>query len=354
MLLILFQVVRVSNASQLPFLAWAVIGFMGLAFTAAGGALVFGRTWVSLDRRQDRISRVWGLIKPIKQTDYALSDYDTLFIRLKSGDSDSADQYTLSVRTRTRSGELPLASYLSYGIALDQAKQLQEFLRFAVEDLTTDHTAVLKPSITSKEAHSTPTRILAPEPMRSKLSLEADRLVITQPAGRSRLLLLLGVIIPLGLCVFFFIPLVSFFLRTETPPPVIWAFSGFFLLFFILIPLLSTLRRYSVNLRDSVLQLDSTGLLMRKPDIRGEVRIPLADLVSIDYSTRESVLASAGNGSELPQKVYWIGRLIPSRGLIIKTRQGFHYFGAGLPEAEIAYLHQELSRHLFTLLKPSS
>jgi hypothetical protein len=48
----------------------------------------------------------------------------------------------------------------------------------------------------------------------------------------------------------------------------------------------------------------------------------------------------------LPDKLQWLKRIVPARGLIFKTKSGFHYFGSGLPDSEIMYLHHEITSML--------
>ena len=57
-------VLRVQNAAELPWWAWPILLFMGLAFVAAGGALVLGRSWTRLDTEPSPDSQAMGVVVP--------------------------------------------------------------------------------------------------------------------------------------------------------------------------------------------------------------------------------------------------------------------------------------------------
>src|SRR5512147_2279197 len=86
-------VLRVQNAAELPWWAWPLLLFMGLAFAAAGGALVFGRSWTRLDTSRHRILKQWGLLVPSRTEETDLRDFDEVCLRFHAGDSDSVDRY---------------------------------------------------------------------------------------------------------------------------------------------------------------------------------------------------------------------------------------------------------------------
>ncbi len=375
MLLITVQLIRVSNAANMPFFVWIVLAFMGLIFTAVGGTLVFGRNWLVLDRNHRRIIKSWGLLKPLKQTEFDLDNYDTLLIRLHRGDSDTPDTYPLSLRTVTRNAELPLNSFQSYGTAVEEAEFLRDWLRFKVEDLSTDHPTSLQ-SVgehdTSSDDFATPAQkqITPPQDMKCDITRDGDKLIITLPPRPLSLLDFIGNIIPLAFIFIVLLPFLSFFTSTGTPLPVQAFFGTFVGVFFFLIPLLSVLIRLSTARGSSQLTLTKQSIRMDYPRPKRSVTIALSDLIGLDYGTLDSALdpsnlssqlsqssslSSQRSGSSslqystLPSKLQWLRRIIPAKGLIFKTKRGFYYFGAGLPDHEIVYLHQELSRHLASL-----
>ena len=62
LILTILGVVPVSNASALSGYTWAFLVLMSIAFTVVGGALVFGRSWTTIDRSRSEVIKQWGLL----------------------------------------------------------------------------------------------------------------------------------------------------------------------------------------------------------------------------------------------------------------------------------------------------
>ena len=95
MLLIVTGLMPVSNADDVPWFAQVVIFFMGLVFSGVGAALVWGRSWTAIDRKQRRIFMAKGLLKPMQSKVYDLDNYHKLILKHDPGDSDSAETFSL-------------------------------------------------------------------------------------------------------------------------------------------------------------------------------------------------------------------------------------------------------------------
>ena len=67
MILCVAGVIPISNASEMPRWGWVAMVFMGLAFTAVGGTLVFGRAWTTLDVTRRLVIKQWGLLIPLRE-----------------------------------------------------------------------------------------------------------------------------------------------------------------------------------------------------------------------------------------------------------------------------------------------
>jgi hypothetical protein len=80
--------------------------------------------------------------------------------------------------------------------------------------------------------------------------------------------------------------------------------------------------------------------------------IPAAEIFGMDYGLAETSLhayaRAHAEGFRRPQPVgpapaggapAWMRRLVKSRGVQVKCRQGIVAFGAGLPDDEVRYLH---------------
>jgi hypothetical protein len=116
----------------------AVIGLMGIAFTAVGGGLVFGRAWTTLDVTQRAVLKSKGLLMPMKETAVPLNDFTAVTIGFIEGDSDSADRFPVGLKARA-GADLLLASFTDYAEARGYAAAAARHLRFDIEDASTDH-----------------------------------------------------------------------------------------------------------------------------------------------------------------------------------------------------------------------
>src|SRR5262245_60993498 len=88
-------IIPMSNASDLPGYASPLLVLMGLAFTAVGGTLVFGRAWTTIDATRREVVKAWGLLWPMYRVSHTIDDHTTVSVGFSSGDSDSADQYPI-------------------------------------------------------------------------------------------------------------------------------------------------------------------------------------------------------------------------------------------------------------------
>jgi hypothetical protein len=176
---------------------------------------------------------------------------------------------------------------------------------------------------------------------------------------------MLHLAIPAAIVAFVVAQLMPFFLATGTPEPVRWFFLGFVALFAFgpgLGGMLSIVR--AVRSR-TIVSASPAGVTI---EARGAVRsttteIPADQILDIDFGTTGSRMESAGRGApvmrsmnvagwtgevrqtrELPRWAALLVSLIPSTGVIVKTRKGVFTFAAGLPDDEVKYLHDQLRR----------
>ena len=78
LILAIARVIPMNNASELPWFAGPLIVLMGLAFTAVGGTLVFGRSWTTIDRAQRIAIKQWGLLVPLRERVTPLQTYSAV------------------------------------------------------------------------------------------------------------------------------------------------------------------------------------------------------------------------------------------------------------------------------------
>jgi hypothetical protein len=173
-------------------------------------------------------------------------------------------------------------------------------------------------------------------------------------------------------------PVVLAFMLVPMAMPLlmVWPLSRFgriFLIFVIvgfgILPATSILTAWlRSRFGQTIVTLSSEGFVVETRSLwrtRTQATIAAADIVDVDFSTRESSLASAriaveqrvrdssGGATTAPvispgtaRVMAVLGRFAKGRGVIVKTRHGFTTFGGGLADDEIRYLHALVGRAL--------
>jgi hypothetical protein len=355
--LIGLQVIPVSNRDEVPSWAWPLIFLMGLAFVAVGVHLVFGRRWTTLDRGKGVIVLQSGVLVPQKREQRDLSDFAVVRIRFEAGDSDTTDRYPVTLQGRADRADTTLSSPTDYAVAREQAQFASGFLRLPLVDATTDHEAVV--SAGGETTASSQSRAARPPFMKSEVEQTRGQVRIVIPGPRFQPHILLGLFIPVALAGYFVPGLLEFFERTGTPGYVQVFFAGFILLFFGVLPAIGTFNgiirsirgRTTVEATAAGIRIEEQGAWRRRATV-----IPAAEIFGLDYGLAETSLRAYARAHaerfRRPQPVgklpgpapaggapAWMRRLVTSRGVQVKCRQGIVPFGAGLPDDEVRYLH---------------
>jgi len=371
-MLMSLQIIPVSNAKDIPWWSWILMLFMGLVFTAVGAGLIFGRNWISINKTNRRIWIAWGLLKPMRGTEYQLDNYKTVALNFKAGDSDTADSYPVVLKTDNATAELEMSSSGTYGTSLTQAMLLSSFLHLPLEDNSTDHSSTLMPeSIAASQKpvlqEKAPEISSQPEIMRTKIIEDGNSLKIRLPGPAFSAINLIGLVFPVFVILLFVIPLLSFFQNTHTPPYVQYFFIGFIGLFFILLPILQTIKTFFLSRSfTTVVSVNAQGITIEHITLTQNKtqNIPVEEILGIDYSTRESSVSAGWKSSETNNNRYmksggvsapggayprWMSileRFSRSKGIIIKSKQNLYSFGAGLPDEEVYYLYTLVRSYL--------
>jgi len=335
--------------------------FMGVAFTAAGGVLVLGRRWLTLDAANRSALRQQGLLVPMRHEQRPLGEFNSVVIALET-DSDSADKYPIRLRALTGK-DLVVCSSTKYEESLEQAEFLARFLQLPLTDTITDNETVASPQHLGETlqqrlrsgalALGNPVR---PAAMRCEVREEFGQTTIVIPGGKSWTVALVFLVSPVILIVFLG-GMGRFFTRTQTPAPVQFFFMGFLALMFIVAPLVAVLNaRMSAIRSRTTVTASSSGLLIER---RGAwctkaESIAAVDIVDLDVSTFQGTLEStrrthpeAAASPVLKSPVFtWLASKLPTKGLIVKSRRGLVTFGDGLSREELEFLKWALLRGL--------
>lgn len=361
MLLIATGLLPVSNADEVPWFAMVLIFFMGIIFSTVGSALIWGRSWTSIDRKRRRIYLAKGLLKPMQSQVYDLDNYHRLILKHDPGDSDSAETFSLLLASNSGVADLTLYSSSFYGDIRDQAKLLMDFLNLPLYDRSTDHEELFQPHEPApKRTQTAPNNTgYAPE-LSCKITESENELRVAFQNGPVRISHFVALLFPLIIFCIFGYNFLPVLFSPGTPPVVTLFFGGFFMLFLVVGPVLGFLRQVLMTKRDTLiliirpgsLELKQRGLFFSKSR-----RFASEEIYGFDFSSPQTALerdpglpSLSGNTYQLdPSKTYipnWahkLSRLVSSKGVIIKTRSGLQYVGAGLPEDQLSYLHQIIS-----------
>lgn len=373
LILTVFGIVPVSNSGDLPASAWLVLVVMGIAFTAVGGALVFGRSWTTIDRSQRKVIKQWGLLIPLRERVVALHGYTDVRLGFVEGDSDTADRFPITLKAQA-GADLPLCNFTDYAQARECAKAVAEHLQLEFEDATTDHPVRLPVSEIDVALQERLRRegaphgdVVRPPNARSRVTPTAGAVTIAIPSRRMHPLVLGAGLIPLAIAVAIGPPLATFFRQSRTPDPVAWAFLGFLTLFFGILPTITIAGAFLRSRRGAtIIEASRRGLHIQERGAwttRTIALLDAADILDIDYGSHESSMASARRAAEqqvlqsypsstptpsprVERVLAALTRFATGRGLTIKTRQGLTRLGQGLDDAEVRYLHSVIRRAL--------
>ena len=362
----------VQNADEVPWFGKLLIMLMGPVFTLVGGALVFGRSWVTLNSGDRTVVTQVGLLMPMSTTTYRLDDYTTVLLGFQRGDSDSADQYPISLKARAGKN-LRLFSSTQYAEARERAAAVASLFNLEIEDASTDHPvrltagqAHLSLQHRARLEHRRDEVVVRPSLMQSEVSESLGGVQIIIPARRVHPAVFIVFFVPMAVVIVLFEPFSRFFRDSHTPDPVAWIFLGFMTLAFGILPASTAVKAFlKSRLGRTTITASTTGIRIeerRAWKTRTVAALAADDIMDVDYSTSDSMYASAretademrrspsamaapvGPGTEYVLKV--VRKLVKGNGITIKTRQGLTTFGEGLDDPETRYLHYVVRRAL--------
>jgi len=339
MLLITIGLIPLSNASDMPWWSWLVLGGMGIIFSGVGGALVFGRSWHTIDRRQMRIWIAKGLLKPMRSSSYDLHLFNKVVLRYEKGDSDTADKYPVALSSSQSMPDLVLLNASSYGQGRSQASLIGEFLGFEVLDGSSGNVQPLQNVAAPFQPGARP-----PAPSRPGFELREsleELYVGVYSKGISKAKMGCGMI-PLVIFLIFAWNFLGILWSPGTPVFVRVFFLSFLGIFFVLFPLLEMLK--SIRRRGRPVQelrIGKAGLELSESATNKTLKLAWEDVYGVDYASLQSgdKRLSQIDPAKVPDWVKKLARVTGARGLTIKAQDGLHYFGTGLTDEELVYLN---------------
>lgn len=341
-----------------------VLGLMSLVFLGLSSVMLFARRNLTLDLRRRSLIRQQGLLIPMHSETRQLSEFSAVVLAYDPGDSDSPVRYPVQFQA-IQGKEFVVSTLTQFSESLRQAEFLSIVLRLPLVDTTTDHRTVVAPERVG-------------EPLKERLqsvNLEAEhvdrppelRSEVSMAVGQTTIVLFGASIVPpvfiaLGpVTAFLFVMPILLRLLSRGAPRGTGSAILTFLVLLVGVPALIWWfnRLFSRKIRKTILKASPAGLdieqkLLLRTSITND---PAANILDVDCRSVESALKSAKNvfvdamplSQSMPQ-AQWIftvlQKLVPSQGIIVKSREGLITFGEGLPEVELKYLLWILRRAL--------
>ena len=345
---------------------WYVALPFGGVFAAVGAGLMFGRSGLIIDRRQKTIIQWWGLLVPMKRTEYLLDSFRRVTLGKEERDSGETSYTAFPVRLEGEGAVKPLEieAPKNYEQARHSAEALAKFLNWPLADSSTGAKLVREPDRLDEPLREQARRERAPAEWatppfgtRMQVRQEAGATVFDLPPPGLSLThyLQLGFgLVFAGVVIYFFLgPL----LKLPMPGVLRYFFLGFIGLFFVLGPILSALHsvwsqawsRTRVVASREWLRVEERGL------IRSKVReIPAAEIEELVLPEQklEIPLERLPDGASLPPNsrtmafLNWIARWAPPRPILARSDRQTLEFGRGLSPEELLYLYAEVKRIL--------
>ena len=330
----------------------------GAVFAAVGAALVFGRSGILLDRSRGNIIQWYGLLIPMKRTEYLLDSIRQVEMNFSSGDSDSPATWPVKLSGENITTPLSVLQPTSFTEARQLAEELARFLRKPLVDSSTGETITRDPEYLDESYRDRMRRtgdavsVMPPEPpnMRSRLERTGDGFIIHIPVNTKsglHYIPILASLIFAGIVVLFFLRIIHYI-------PL-----AFIVLFVIAGPALSALLRVH-RLNNEFEKLTVTKAFLRVEALKEgkstTTEIPVSELEDFVAPSMRGVMntidilgmkkVSLGDtgtprmpdGRPVPRFLLSLIKMAGSKGIIARSDKAVVEFAKGLDEAEVAYL----------------
>jgi len=368
---------------------WYFVVPFGLVFATVGAGLMFGRSGVIIDRRQNVITKWYGLLVPMKQTQWPLDLYKQLTItkEIRRGDKTSYTVYPLSLTGGPGAEQIKFEEPREYQTARKSGELLARFLKVPVADSSSGEKVIrdaerLDESIREK-ARRTGERVKIPEaPLDTKVKVhqESGEVLVEIPATGitpiAYLKLAMQMVFMVVIVVWFLLPMVRDMGISKTPIFLYLAGLAFILmLVFTLGSALVQARRYSlITASRHILRI-----VNKTPFRKKVIEIPADELEELEAIGKKGILPegfsktpdgrlmidqnqygkrlqsdtghydTGGNsyipGPKMTALITGLAALSPhSKGIVARSDTKSIQFGSGLSEVEMDYVHAVIKK----------
>ncbi len=345
-----------------------VPGFIGLLFMGVGGILILGRSGWIVDRSQGRIVEWQGLVVPLRRVVHPLDRFAG--VRLEGRSDEGSMLWTVQLTGAEAVKEITLERTGDEARSRQTAESLARFLHKPLEELAQGRRLVREPDRLDESFSDRVRRLkeetgrIPPPPLAMRTRVEPSPeggVILTIPGkatGLRGMLPLAASVVFAGIAAFVFLPGL---LDLPAPPIIHLIFAGFIVLFAILLPILRAVLGI-VRMARGKTVITATRVFLRLEDNKGgkgkTVEIPAEKLEDLVYLDRKSALKGIEvsgvkklpdfgdtgsprlpDGRPVPKILLSLARMIPTQGITARSDKATMTFGAGLPDAELAYLH---------------
>lgn len=343
-----------------------IVFLFGSVFTAVGAGLVFGRSGIIMDRGRGRIIQWYGLLVPMKRTEYLLDSIRQVEMNFLSGDSDSPATWPVKLSGDIIAKPISVLQPTSFTEARQLAEELSRFLRKPLVDSSTSESITRDPEYLDESYRDRMRRtgeaviFLPPEPltMRSQVERTGDGFIIHIPEtlkGGIHYISVIASLIFAGVVTWYFLTPIF----TLPMPDFIRSISLGIIILFIAGPVISALLRM-YRLKNEFERITVTKIFLRveaqKQGKRTTMEIPISELEDLVARTTRGVmntvevpgmkkvpLGDTGSprmtdGRPVPGFLLSLMKMVGSKGIIARGDKTMIEFAGGLDEAEVAYL----------------
>ena len=344
------------------------IGF-GAIFTGVGAVLMFGRAGLIIERDTNRLIKWWGLGTPMKTKEYSLSLFEKITIGRERRKSGKSSRTVYPVRLEGGGGveTIEYEAPVDYQEARRIGEDLSKFLGVNLEDTSSGKKVIREPDALDETLRDkiqrtgkAPDFLSAPYDMRSRVQKEDSSVVIEIPPTGFKSTHLFHVV-----PAFIFASLVGFFflrpfMSLPTPDIVRFVFIAFILLFFIILPIITSLgyalgqahRRYKICVTPNLLRVEEKRILRRKM-----IEIPGEELEELELVDTGSVMKTSMEDAQQrkhmtaqdelrmqrmldPNSFFGrLSRMLARSGIIARSDRQTVQFGKSLSAEELKYIH---------------
>ena len=130
----------ISVELEVRSLVMAILWPLGPLFAGVGFILMLSRSGLAINRRTCVAIQWWGLLIPMKKTEYNMDDFTKVRIEFRAGDKKSPDVFPINLISSTSQTTFNIIDIADYDMAVKTAEELAQFINKPLENLAANFT----------------------------------------------------------------------------------------------------------------------------------------------------------------------------------------------------------------------